>query len=77
MTRTALVTGAVTGIGAATAKKLKAAGYAVIANHYGTADQARAFQDETGIPVREFDVADFRATQAAIDRPTTPRPRPA
>jgi acetoacetyl-CoA reductase len=66
MTRTALVTGAVTGIGAATAKKLKTAGYVVIANHYATAEQARAFEDETGIPVREFDVADFDATQAGI-----------
>ena len=33
MTRTAIVTGAVTGIGAATAKMLKTAGYAVVANH--------------------------------------------
>jgi acetoacetyl-CoA reductase len=66
MTRTALVTGAVTGIGAATAKKLKAAGYAVIANHLGMPAEAKAFQDETGIPAREWDVADFEATQAAI-----------
>ncbi len=66
MTRTALVTGAVTGIGAATAKMLKAAGYAVVGNYYGMAVEAKAFQDETGIPVREFDVADFDATQEAI-----------
>jgi acetoacetyl-CoA reductase len=66
MTRTALVTGAVTGIGAATAKQLKAAGYAVIANHYGMADQAAAFRDATGIQVHEFDVANFDATQEAI-----------
>jgi acetoacetyl-CoA reductase len=56
----------VTGIGAATAKKLKAAGYVVIANHFGMAAEAKAFQEETGIPVREFDVSDFEATQASI-----------
>jgi acetoacetyl-CoA reductase len=66
MTRTALVTGAVTGIGATTAKKLKAAGYAVIVNHFGTADEAAAFRAETGIPTREWDVSDFEATQTAI-----------
>jgi acetoacetyl-CoA reductase len=66
MTRTALVTGAVTGIGAAIAKTLKASGHVVIGNHFGMATEAKAFEEETGIPVREFDVSDFEATQAAI-----------
>lgn len=66
MSRIALVTGGVTGIGAATAKQLKAAGYTVVAGQFGLDAEAAAFKAETGIPVYTWDVADFDATQKAI-----------
>lgn len=66
MTRTALVTGGVTGIGAATAKLLKEKDYKVIANYYGNDADAEKFTKETGIPVRGWNVADFDASQKAI-----------
>jgi acetoacetyl-CoA reductase len=65
MARTALITGGVTGIGAATAKLLKASGYNVVANFFGNDADADAFHGETGIPVRAWDVSDFDATQKA------------
>ncbi|HWT95984.1 MAG TPA: acetoacetyl-CoA reductase [Terriglobales bacterium] len=63
MTRIALVTGGVSGIGAATCKALLAAGCKVAANYFGNGDVAAAFNKETGIPVYEWDVADFDACQ--------------
>ena len=66
MTRTALITGGVTGIGAATAKLLKASGYNVVANFFGNDSDADIFHGETGIPVRSWDVSDFDATQKAV-----------
>ncbi|HVI88795.1 MAG TPA: acetoacetyl-CoA reductase [Dongiaceae bacterium] len=63
MTRIALVTGGVSGIGAATCKALKAAGCQVAATYFGNGDAAVAFHKETGIPVYEWDVADFDACQ--------------
>ncbi|HEY0266629.1 MAG TPA: acetoacetyl-CoA reductase [Rhizomicrobium sp.] len=66
MTRTALITGGVSGIGAATAKLLKASGYNVVANFFGNDAEADVFHGETGIPVRNWDVSDFDATQKAV-----------
>lgn len=66
MTRTALITGGVSGIGAATAKLLKAAGYNVVANFFGNDTDADTFHGETGIPVRGWDVSDFDTTQKAV-----------
>ncbi|MQT11794.1 acetoacetyl-CoA reductase [Segnochrobactrum spirostomi] len=66
MARLALVTGGVSGIGAAISKLLKASGYRVVANYFGNEADAQAFHAETEIPVRTFDVADFEATQTGI-----------
>jgi acetoacetyl-CoA reductase len=66
MARIAMVTGGVSGIGEATSKLLKASGYEVIANYFGNDEQAQAFHAETGIPIREWNIADFDATQNAM-----------
>jgi acetoacetyl-CoA reductase len=66
MTRTALITGGVTGIGAATAKLLKAMSYNVVANFFGNDTDADIFHGETGIPVRAWDVSDFEGTHMAV-----------
>jgi acetoacetyl-CoA reductase len=66
MTRTALVTGGVSGIGAATAKLLKSSGYTVVTNYFGNDDDAKSFHRETGIPTRNWSAADFDATQTNI-----------
>ena len=61
MARVAVVTGGTRGIGRAIAIALKKAGYQVAAN-YGSDDAAaEQFQNETGIPVFKFNVADFQS----------------
>ncbi|PID60112.1 MAG: beta-ketoacyl-ACP reductase [Gammaproteobacteria bacterium] len=66
MSRIAVVTGGTRGIGAAIAMALKEKGYTVAANYAGNDEKARAFSDETGIPVFKFDVSDFDACKAGI-----------
>ncbi len=66
MARIALVTGGVTGIGAATCKALKKAGHTVVANYFGNAAAAEQFRKDTGIPIFEWDVADFDACQRGV-----------
>lgn len=66
MSRTAIVTGGTRGIGAAIAKALKDAGYKVAANYAGNDDAARIFNEETGIPVYKWSVADYDACAAGI-----------
>lgn len=61
MSRIALVTGGVTGIGAATCLALKAAGYEVVANYFGNDAEAKAFANASGLPIYAWDVADFDA----------------
>ncbi len=68
MARIALVTGGVTGIGAATCKALKKAGHTVVANYFGNAAAAEQFRKETGIAVFEWDVADFDACQRGVPK---------
>ncbi len=66
MHRTILVTGGVSGIGAATCRLFKAAGHRVVANYEHDDAHAGAFGVEIGIAVRKWDVADFGACQTAI-----------
>jgi acetoacetyl-CoA reductase len=66
MTHAALVTGGVHGLGRAIAVGLQQAGYTVAASYGGSDDRARAFTQETGIPVFKFDVTDAEAVAAGL-----------
>lgn len=68
MSRVALVTGGTRGIGEAICTKLKLKGYTVVANYGGNDLAAEAFTERTGIPAMKFDVSDFEATKAAIEK---------
>ena len=66
MPRVAVVTGGTRGIGRAISVALKNAGYRVAANYGGNDQAARQFNEETGIPVFKFDVADFGACAEGV-----------
>ena len=66
MNRIALISGGVSGIGAAIAKLLRDSGYTTVSNYFGNDSQADSFHRETGIPVRSWNVADFAATQTGV-----------
>src|SRR4030065_1561573 len=66
MGRVALVTGGTRGIGAAISKALKGAGYNVAASYAGNDDAAKAFSNETKIPVFKWDVGDYAACEQGI-----------
>jgi acetoacetyl-CoA reductase len=68
MSRVALVTGGTRGIGAAISLALKAEGRTVIAVYARNDAAAAAFRDEHGISVMKFDVCDFEACKAAVER---------
>lgn len=70
MTRVALVTGGTRGIGAAISIELKRKGYRVAANYAGNDEAAQKFQSETGIPVFKFDVSNYEACEAGVERVT-------
>ena len=70
MGRVALVTGGTRGIGAAISIALRDAGYKVAANFGGNEDVARAFTAETGIATYKFDVSDFGAVKAGVEKIT-------
>jgi acetoacetyl-CoA reductase len=61
MARVAIVTGGTRGIGRAISVALNDAGYRVAATYAGNDMAAQQLEDETGIPVFKFDVADFAA----------------
>ena len=66
MSRVALISGGTSGIGAAIARALQAAGYQVAVNYAFTTDRAEAFQKETGIPAFQWDVRDYDACVKGI-----------
>ena len=66
MARVAIVTGGVAGIGAATSRTLQRAGYQVAATFVGDVTSARRLREETGIPVFQWNVADFDACQKGV-----------
>jgi acetoacetyl-CoA reductase len=66
MARVALVTGGTRGIGGAISLALKKAGYNVAANYAGNDEAAKKFQDQNGIPVFKWSVADYDACAAGI-----------
>jgi acetoacetyl-CoA reductase len=66
MARVAVVTGGVAGIGAATCRALQSAGYQVAATFVTDVTAARQLREETGIPVFQWNVADFDACQAGV-----------
>jgi acetoacetyl-CoA reductase len=66
MSRVAIVTGGTRGIGAATSKALRDAGYRVAANYGSNDERAQSFRKETGIAVYKWDVSDFNACAANV-----------
>jgi acetoacetyl-CoA reductase len=68
MGRVAVVTGGTRGIGEAICLRLKKSGYDVVATYAGNDEAAQAFSEANGIPVYKFDVADFEACKAGIEK---------
>ena len=68
MARVAVVTGGTRGIGEAISVALKEAGYSVAANYAGNDERAAAFTNKTGIKAFKFDVSDFEACKAGIEK---------
>ena len=68
MARLAVVTGGTRGIGARIATSLKERGYLVAANYAGNDERAKGFADDTGIPVFKFDVSNFDACKAGVEK---------
>lgn len=68
MSRVAIVTGGTRGIGEAISVALKAMGIKVAANYAGDDAKAKAFSDRTGIPSYRWDVSDFDAVNAGVEK---------
>src|SRR6186713_1325499 len=68
MSRVALVTGGTRGIGAAIAKALKDAGHTVAATFAGNSERAKAFREETGIGVYQWDAGDDAACADGVKK---------
>jgi len=68
MARVALVTGGTRGIGEAISLGLKKAGYSVVANYGGNDEAAKKFNQATGIPAYKFDVGNYDAVKAAVEK---------
>jgi acetoacetyl-CoA reductase len=68
MARVAVVTGGTRGIGEAISVALRDAGVTVAANYAGNEEKARGFSDRTGIAAHKWDVSDFEACIAGVQR---------
>ena len=68
MSRLALVTGGIRGIGAAIAKKLHEDGRQVIATYHGNDEAAQKFKTETGIETYKWDVSDYDSCVNGIEK---------
>jgi acetoacetyl-CoA reductase len=68
MTHVAIVTGGTRGIGEAISVALRNLGYKVAANYGGDDAKAKAFSDHTGIPSYKWDVSDYQACHAGVER---------
>ena len=68
MARTALVTGGSRGIGAAISVALRDAGYKVAATYAGNDEAAATFTKQTGIKTFKWNVADYDACAAGIEK---------
>jgi acetoacetyl-CoA reductase len=66
MARVAVVTGGTRGIGKAISLALHEAGYKVVANYTGNDEKARAFEQESHVPTRKWDVSNFDACMEAV-----------
>lgn len=66
MSRLALVTGGIQGIGAAISKLLKKSGYEVAANYVSNDVVARQFEEETGIKTFKWDVSDYGDCESSV-----------
>jgi acetoacetyl-CoA reductase len=67
MDRIALVTGGTRGLGRAMALALRGRGCRVAATYHSDADAARRMEQETGVAVFCWDVADFEACRRGVD----------
>nr|CAD6619792.1 beta-ketoacyl-ACP reductase [Rhizobium sp. Khangiran2] len=68
MSKVALVTGGTRGIGAAISVALAAAGFRVAASFAGNEEKAKAFGEETGIPVFKWDVSNYQECADGVAR---------
>ena len=66
MSRLALVTGGVRGIGAAIARALQVDGHRVAVTYHGNEAAADAFRKETGMPAYKWDVADYESCAKGV-----------
>lgn len=67
MSKVAVVTGGVRGIGRGISIALKQAGYTVISTYQSNDTFARELHEEYGIDVLKFDVADFNSCEMALN----------
>ena len=68
MTRVAIVTGGTRGIGEAISVALKDMGMIVAANYAGNDERAREFTGRTGIAAYKWDVSDYQACHAGVEK---------